>query len=284
LLKTRVLAALVFAPSFLWLVWCGRWPLAAACLAVAAVMLWEFYQLTLGAHELYLKIVGFVLAAVVALITLRAVPPVIVSVLEPLAVLFLLIAILLRPEPVRETFSRAGLLALGAVYAGGLIQYLSRLRALPSGLPLALMALFCTWGADTGAYFAGRFFGRHKLYPKISPGKTVEGALGGMAAAIGIAFLVRSLPAFFPNAWHAALKLDPAGFGPPLLGSQLVIIGLITGGFGLVGDLCESMLKRSVGAKDSGQLIPGHGGALDRFDAVLFAVPGVYVFALLAAG
>lgn len=284
MLKTRTLAALVFAPPFLWLVWYGGTPLRVGCFVVAALMLWEFYRLTLGAGVLTLKSYGFVLGAAVAVTAANLLSARVVAVAAPAAFLSLFLLILATPEPINESIKRASLLLLGACYACGLLPYLIRLRDLPGGLALALMALFCTWGADTGAYFAGRLFGRHKLYPKISPGKTVEGLFGGVAAAIGVAFLVRALPALTPTTWHAALELDASHFSAALGCAHLVAIGCIAGTVGVVGDLCESMLKRSVGAKDSSQLIPGHGGILDRFDAVMFVAPALYIFAVLALG
>jgi phosphatidate cytidylyltransferase len=116
------------------------------------------------------------------------------------------------------------------------------------------------WAADSGAYFAGRRFGRRKLSPRISPNKTVEGLLGGAAAAIVIALIAAPLA----GASVAQLPL-------------VALLVLVTVGFSVVGDLFESLLKRHVGAKDSGDLIPGHGGILDRIDSVLAALP---VFAL----
>jgi phosphatidate cytidylyltransferase len=276
------MAALVFAPPLLVFVWYGRWPLAVVCALLAALLLWEYLELMLGPGERYLKAVGFGLGAAVALGTLGVLTPELTAAGAPLVILAALTAVLLRPDPIPTSITRAGVVAIGAVYAGGLIPYLARLRELPAGMALALMALFCTWGADTGAYFAGRLFGRHKLYPKISPGKTVEGFIGGLASAIGVAFLVRSLPSILPVAWHPALGLAEPGYGDGLVAWQLVAIGAIAAILGAVGDLSESMLKRSVGAKDSRNLIPGHGGVLDRFDAVMFVAPGVYVFALLA--
>lgn len=123
-----------------------------------------------------------------------------------------------------------------------------------------LIALMVIWAADSGAYFAGRRFGKRKLSPRISPNKTIEGLLGGMVAAVIVALI-----------------------GAPLAGAtvaQLPLVALVvivTVGFSVVGDLFESLLKRHVGAKDSGDLIPGHGGILDRIDSVLAALP---VFAL----
>ena len=220
--------------------------------------------MTLGAGQTYLKAVGVGLGTLVAASVLGWTTAAATVLTAPMAVLVVFSAVLVRPDPIQQSMTRAGSLLVGALYAGGLIPYLALLRELPSGLALALMALFCTWGGDTGAYFAGRFFGRHKLYPKISPAKTLEGAVGGLAASIGVAFLVRAL------------------FGGALSGVQLILIGSLAAVLGIAGDLAESMLKRSVGAKDSSNLIPGHGGVLDRFDAVLFVAPGLYVFATLA--
>jgi len=123
-----------------------------------------------------------------------------------------------------------------------------------------LIALMVIWAADSGAYFAGRRFGKRKLSPRISPNKTIEGLIGGMVAAVVIALI-----------------------GAPLAGATLAqlplvaIVVVVTVLFSVVGDLFESLLKRHVGAKDSGDLIPGHGGILDRIDSVLAALP---VFAL----
>ena len=130
----------------------------------------------------------------------------------------------------------------------------------PNGHRWLLLALFVIWAADTGAYFVGRKLGRHKLSPRISPNKTVEGLIGGAVTALVVAMI-----------------------GAPLAGAtlgQLPAVALVvvaTVGFSVVGDLYESLLKRHVGAKDSGDLIPGHGGILDRIDSVLAALP---VFAL----
>jgi phosphatidate cytidylyltransferase len=124
------------------------------------------------------------------------------------------------------------------------------------------MVMAITFGADTGAYFAGRFLGRHKLYEKISPKKTIEGAVGGVATGILAAYIAQS---FFPG-----------------LGNLSTVDVLILGGggaiAGMLGDLFESMVKRAHGGKDSGTLIPGHGGVLDRIDALLFVGPFAWFY------
>jgi phosphatidate cytidylyltransferase len=263
LLKTRVIAALIFAPAVLALVVLGGLALKIACLFLAWLMFWEFASLTLGPSNAWLKVVGYGLVSVVAARTVDLGPAVPFELLLPLGTLVVLAVVLSQPEPIEGSMKRAAFVFLGTAYCGGLIPYLSRLRELEHGAALAIMALFCTWGADTGAYLVGRAFGRHKLYPKVSPGKTWEGLAGGLVFGVGVAFLVRYLFRMELGIVHVA------------------VIGVIGAAFGLVGDLAESLMKRSVGAKDSGTLIPGHGGVLDRFDAVMFVTPAVYAYVAL---
>jgi len=122
--------------------------------------------------------------------------------------------------------------------------------------------IFFIWINDTGAYLVGSFIGKHKLYEKISPNKTWEGTLGGIALCIALSFLVAHI---FPQ---LALK-------------HWVVISVIVAVFGTLGDLVESMLKRMAGVKDSGKLMPGHGGVLDRFDSLFFATPFVFCYLAL---
>ncbi|GAC1348327.1 MAG: hypothetical protein NVSMB23_29190 [Myxococcales bacterium] len=161
--------------------------------------------------------------------------------------------------------SRVGMAVLGALYPGLLISALVRLRELPAGAFWIVLALVVTWFNDTGAYFAGRAFGKRKLYPRISPSKTVEGAAGGFLASVGGAIGVQLL--FLPQL--------------PLWGAAA--IGAGGAALGPLGDLSESMLKRAYGAKDSGNMLPGHGGLLDRIDALLFNAPFVLLCARLFA-
>ncbi|MEO8761524.1 MAG: phosphatidate cytidylyltransferase [Bacteroidia bacterium] len=122
--------------------------------------------------------------------------------------------------------------------------------------------IFFVWINDTGAYFVGSFFGKHKLYEKISPNKTWEGTLGGIALCIALSFVV-------------------AIMFPQLATIHWVVISIIVAVFGNLGDLVESMLKRMAGVKDSGTLMPGHGGVLDRFDSLFFATPFVFCYLAL---
>lgn len=131
----------------------------------------------------------------------------------------------------------------------------------PRGLAWALVVVLATWVGDSTAYLSGRAFGRRKLAPRVSPGKTVEGAIGGLLGSLlmgSLVFVVSGLGAWW---WGA-------------------VVGAIVGVVGQVGDLSESLLKRQAGVKDSGTLIPGHGGMLDRIDALLFAFPAAYLLAI----
>jgi phosphatidate cytidylyltransferase len=154
--------------------------------------------------------------------------------------------------------------AAGPFYVGGLLVTLALLRRDlgDEGARWVVLALSIAWLADTGAYFTGRAFGKAKLYPAVSPGKTRAGLYGALAAAALAGALASTL--YLPRI--------------PLLHGLL--LGLIAGLLGQLGDLVESLLKRSVGVKDSGSLIPGHGGILDRVDALLFVSPVVYLYAL----
>jgi phosphatidate cytidylyltransferase len=144
----------------------------------------------------------------------------------------------------------------GALYLGGLFGYLIRLRALPHGAPATLFVFAVVWCTDAAAYFVGRAYGRHVLLPRVSPGKTWEGSLAGLGAGLAVA------AGIFVATGH-----------PLVLGA---LVGAAVSVAGQIGDLVESNFKRFAGAKDSGAVLPGHGGVLDRFDSALFALPAAY--------
>ena len=152
-----------------------------------------------------------------------------------------------------------GRLLLGTLYVGGLLVWVPLIRRHHDGLDMLLLLLAATWLGDTGAYFTGRALGRHKMARRLSPKKTWEGFIGGLLAAMGGAMLL---------AW-----LLLPGFS--LL--QAASLGAVIDIAGVLGDLAESMLKRSFGVKDSGRIMPGHGGILDRIDSILFSAPALYV-------
>jgi phosphatidate cytidylyltransferase len=156
----------------------------------------------------------------------------------------------------------------GILYVGWLLGYLVALRGFEDGRNWIFLALFATFGSDTAAFFIGRALGRHPLAPRISPAKTWEGAVAGVAGAILVSL-------FF-------ILPTPLTLSHHLNWAQAIVLGLLVSVFGQLGDLIESLLKRTVGVKDSGKLIPGHGGVLDRMDSIVFAGVVVYYFALWA--
>ena len=159
---------------------------------------------------------------------------------------------------------KAALLVLCVIYIGGLFSLYPRILSFPRGEYWVLLGIVTVAAGDAFAYFVGRLFGRCKLAPSISPNKTVEGAVGGLAGSVAVCVVCAHY--FLPGipAWYAALS------------------GAAIGICGQGGDLFESLLKRSAGVKDSGALFPGHGGVFDRTDAILAASPSIYLLAMVA--
>ena len=180
-----------------------------------------------------------------------------------LSVAFLLFALyfLLRPGSLTQVHHHFGWIFLGIIYVALLMGHLVLLRMLDDGRQWIFLTLIVIMSCDTCAYVIGSRFGKTKLYPLISPNKSIEGGIGGVGGAVLGALISKLL--FF-----SSIGLWPA-----------VLVGMILGVVGQVGDLFESMLKRACGVKDSGSLIPGHGGILDRLDSLLFAFPLVYFIA-----
>ncbi len=266
-LLLRAGTAMVLLPAVLWLVWKGELPFALLISVAAAACAFELNQLPLqGPEHGGAPISGAVIASTGAAFLLPLLHHAPLGFLSVEIVLVVLVAaacidaLFFEPE-VALVPRRVGLAVLGAVYGGLMLSALVKLRQLEHGAVWIFLALAVTWANDTGGYFAGRAFGKHKLYPRISPSKTVEGALGGMAFSVlwGLGVFKWGLP------------------DVPLWGGA--VIGLGASILGPLGDLSESAMKRAYGAKDSGKLLPGHGGMLDRLDALLFTAP----FVLLCA-
>ena len=175
-----------------------------------------------------------------------------------------LIAAMLRGAPFKKMIAASGATILGVLYVVLLGGHLVALRTgFEQKLSAHLLSFFflVLMGADTGAYYVGRAIGKHKLAPTISPGKTWEGVVGGLAAALALATAA--------HFWF--FKELPLKWALPLAGVMAIL--------GILGDLTESALKRGAGAKDAAKILPGHGGALDRLDSLLFNAPLVYYFA-----
>jgi phosphatidate cytidylyltransferase len=182
--------------------------------------------------------------------------------------LLLVLALELRRPEARQRVEDIAVTCFGVLYVGWLSAHLVLLRELPwragtgypDGAAYVLLAFFVTWSCDLGGFAIGMAFGRNRPWASISPRKSVEGAIGAFAFAVGAAFIAR--------AWFA-----------PFLGVRdAAAVGLLVGVFAQVGDLVESLLKRDTSHGDSSDLIPGHGGVLDRFDSLLFAAPAIYYY------
>lgn len=265
----RILTAVVVLPFLIASILISSWWWVFVSLAVAAMVLglWEFYLL---AKRLQLKpdpVAGYVAGA--ALITISLYNDVSVNLLLVQLVIIILtagtlIAATLRGAPFDKLIPSAGATILGVLYVPLLGSHLISLRTgFPPALSAHLLSFFflVVMGADAGAYYVGRSFGKHKLAPAISPGKTWEGVIGGVAAALVMATLA--------HFWF--FRELPLKYMLPLS----VIMTFV----GILGDLSESALKRGAGAKDAANLLPGHGGILDRLDSLLFNAPLIYYFA-----
>lgn len=271
----RILTGVVGIPlAFVLVFWPGGKPFAAAIGIVALLGAREFYNgiRKLGADPVeWAGLVAVFLLAVVARTYERSH----IGSLFP-AILTLLLILSFCVEMYRE--KRAPLVNVGAtifgvIYVGWLISHLVALRqidgpinvagcATTTGAVLVMFTLVCTWACDTGAYFIGKSLGKHKLAPKLSPNKTVEGSIGGLAGSMLLAVVLGVFVIHLPA--HHALAM-----------------GALFGVLCQLGDLSESAIKRELGIKDFGTIVPGHGGILDRFDSLLFTGPVAYYYAVL---
>jgi phosphatidate cytidylyltransferase len=262
-LALRVLTAVVALPLVGALIMWREQPLGFGLLVVvvAALALTEYVNMTLASASRRLRFE--VIAVGVALEVGLYLRPELALVWLLGALILASAAVLLEPGEIPAAGARLGLAGFGVVYLGAMPASLAILhRDAVNGAVWVCAAIAVTFANDTGAYFAGRTMGRHKLYPVISPGKTVEGAVGGLVAGVGVLL-----------AGHATLT-------PAITLADCILIGGPAAVLGPIGDLVESMIKRSVGAKDSGKLLPGHGGMLDRIDALLFVSAWTYVYVL----
>lgn len=265
MLHLRILSALVGIPLVLALVYLGGHYYAAFVLLVVILGMGEYMAL-LGSKGSHLpSMVGYGGATILLVFLYLGTLLETDLVLPALILIVASLAIFLLVDYEKRSIQESALILWGIIYLGAFGGYMILLRQLPQGLTYTSLLLFGVWANDTFAYFIGLKWGRRPLAPAISPKKSVEGACAGIAGNIILALLAVYL---FPgwmgmNAWKAAL------------------LGLGIAVFAQLGDLLESAIKRQFEVKDTGQLIPGHGGILDRFDSLLFTAPMVYYFFLL---
>ena len=277
-LARRAVVAVIGAPIALGIIWLGGAPLATLAGALAGIAAWEYYRIARDGGSTPMSVVGIVLSAMIPLavhaqqLGVFAVP-LVIWILVPLFVL----ALTIWTRGVDgKPLGAAATTVFGALYTGGTLSYLYALRYFgyavgdTAGALVVIMPVVLTWASDTGAYFTGRMLGGPKLIPSVSPAKTVSGAIGAVVATVGacaafVHFLLKP---------QAQLAFSPTG---------LIIFAVCISVTAQIGDLTESLLKREAGVKDSGTLIPGHGGVLDRLDSLFFVLPVSYAlyYALL---
>mgnify|MGYP001426158080 CR=1 FL=1 len=229
---------------------------------LSALALHEFYAM--GLPETRRGEAGLAVATgtlLTALVLFQA-PALLISGVSTLLVLGMMIVFLFRHQEITAVGRDLATVMLGWVYVPLLLLHVGLLRGLAEGRLWVFLVLVLVMLSDSAAYFVGRSFGRNKLYEAISPKKTIEGSLGGLAGGVLGLLLYKYL--VFPE-----LRL-----------LDVVLLGACVGAFSQIGDLFESMLKRSFNVKDSGTLIPGHGGLLDRLDSLLFAFPLTYYYVI----
>jgi len=261
MLKKRVLTAVIGIPVLIAAIWFDeplQWfTILAIVWGLLAVL--EFYRMAEVSKALALTSFGvlwtffFILHPYVEYENLG--PLLLLS-----AVTLSLVLLVIIPQK-EKAFTNWAWMMAGILYVGFLLSYLVALR-IEAGREWLYLAFFATFGSDTAAYFIGRAFGRHKMAPRISPNKTWEGAIAGIVGAVIISLLFTlDTPLQLPVHWWEA-----------------ILLGVLISAFGQVGDLVESLLKRNTGNKESGKLMPGHGGLLDRMDSIVFAGVVVYLY------
>jgi phosphatidate cytidylyltransferase len=269
-LTVRLLTAAVTVPIILWMLLIGpHWVWATYVLVPAmAVSAHELFAMTLPGHRV---LQGYGIASTMVLgagIYLGLDDPNIARVFPAFVVVHVLasqLASLAAPLPSEVAGARMAWLAGGPFYIGGTLALLAALHRLPSGGSWVVLAMMLAWFADTAGYFAGRFLGGKlfsgRMAPKISPNKTWEGAFGAVGGG-----LIGALLAHF---WYL----------PQLPLGHAVALACIATPLGVCGDLVESLIKRSTGTKDSGWIVPGHGGLIDRIDALMFTSTTTFIYA-----
>jgi phosphatidate cytidylyltransferase len=266
-LTRRIIFAVIAAPASVGIIYLGDWALTIVLSVLAALAAWELFRMARETGANPLEPAGIALAALIPIgvhaqrhgfYTLS------LTALVAIALLLFASTIWLR-GPGGKPLSAVSITSFGVLYAG-MFAYVYALRyhdyavGAGAGTVLVLLPVLLTWATDVGAYAFGRTFGKKKLIPSVSPGKTVEGAVGGLGLAIVICLLyVRFI--LMPYA-HLGLTIQGA-----------ILFGIVVSVAAQTGDLAESLLKREAGVKDSSRIIPGHGGVLDRFDSLLFVLP-----------
>jgi phosphatidate cytidylyltransferase len=269
-LALRLLTAAVGAPAILALLYLGPpWAFYLLVLPATLIGCSELFAMTHPGDRIS-QFVGVAISAAVS-VTLYA-----FGIRDPRVMITLLVVVpavgplvtLVRLGEIQSAAIRSFAIGFGPLFVAVPLTLLAMMRRDfgEQGPGLVVLSLMFAWWGDTGGYFAGRFLGKHKLYEAVSPKKTVEGAFGGLLGSV--------LGALCASLWYL----------PHLPLAHSIPLALVAGALGQAGDLGESLIKRSTGVKDSGAIVPGHGGILDRVDALLMTTTTVYLYAIWFGG
>lgn len=262
-MKQRIITGIIGGAGFIFLVWLGSIPYTILIATLAILAYYEYLKMD-GANIISIEgFVGFITILIIVSFENNLViffNGELISVILISLIIYLTLIVLKKNK---ITFDKVGYYLLGILYIGFGFSYMLTTRLDENGLYLTLLVLFATWSSDSGAYFTGKYLGKRKLWPAISPNKTIEGALGAILFSVLASLLINYLFGIYDSLLYS------------------IFVGITISVVGQIGDLVESALKRSKDIKDSGTIIPGHGGVLDRFDSLIFVFPILQILQIL---
>jgi len=262
-MKQRIITGIIGGAGFIFLVWLGDLPYSVLIISLAILAYYEYLKMD-GANIFSIEgLVGFITVFLIVTFENNLVVSSRVELISIILISLITYLTLIVFKKNKINFDKVGYYLLGILYIGFGFSYMLTTRLDENGLYLTLLVLFATWSSDSGAYFTGKYFGKRKLWPAISPNKTIEGALGAILFSVLASLLINYLFAISDSLFY------------------IVLVGITISIVGQIGDLVESALKRSKNIKDSGAIIPGHGGVLDRFDSLIFVFPLLQILHIL---
>ena len=281
-LTLRLITAGLLIPPVIFVCYVGGWPFVAVVVAFSLLGVNEFYGLIIAKGATPLRLLGNVAAGLLPVIAYVGDASLATSALT--ATLLTLMILQLTKQEIRQAIASVSETFFGVIYVGWLLSYAVSVRFISSelerrfgyafepqiGFFFMVFCLVAVVGSDVGAYFVGRQYGRRKLAPLISPNKSVEGALGGVATGGILAVVTKLVFTWF----------IPGDLARDLGWGAAFVFGMTLAAFGVLGDLIESVLKRDAAIKDAGNLLPGVGGVLDRIDSALLGIPILYYLLL----
>lgn len=259
-MKTRIITGLIALALLLPILWIGSWPLVVGTCVLGVISISEFFMMK---KKRFFSMTGLITSISTVLIILpdeyRSFFPEGVGIWELYFVFAMMLVVMTVLSNNDFTFDDAGVFMLASLYIGSGFHYF--VETANYGFMTIMFVLLIIWATDTGAYLFGMRFGKRKLAPVISPNKSVEGSLGGIVLAVVVALVM--------NHFLGLLEVSPG---------MMILLATLMSVVGQLGDLTESAYKRYFGVKDSGKILPGHGGILDRFDSTLFVMPLFQIF------